>query len=771
MLGAGIIIGVVGRMWIWQSDILKAEKEIVRFRKNFFVQTLPKELMLQVSADTRYILEVNGVRACIGPCRSNQFVRYFEMVDIAQHLFPGKNAISAVVIHYPKDCYGAKRFETGGMGLVSSSRGGFAMLEQGGAYGLTTNSSWKCAIDESYSFAFSTEARLAGDMECVDGKHDRQFWKTPDFDDTLWNNCIELEDMNVSNKYGWLNCHQLAPRPIPMLYETPKQFIDFPKDPDALTIPGGSCRTFVLDAGEFQTGYIRLAIEGGDGSDVQIMYAESYCYHDAKDGKIKKGLRNDAKSGFIHGEIDKYIAGKGTQVYEPFFFRTFRFVKVTVLTKQYPLTITDISFRETGYPLKVSGYFKSDDERDEKMWEISVRTLKRCMHETYEDCPYYEQVQYIMDTRLEALFTYYLSGDNRLAKKAIEDFLSTQLINGLTACNAPANYVQVIPGFSLQLIMMIKEYYLYNGEKDDIKRWLPKMESILNYFINKIDKNTGLVKNIGYWEFADWVEEWTKDCGACISPDDHYNYLYNMMFASALDDYAYLCSEFGRNDMSREILDIKSVLLTNLRKYAFCEAAGLFRHNENHGTFSQHAQIWAVLCGLVKDEEACQIMTASLQKPSLFKCSYSFLFFFFRAMEKTGLYNGFHDMWKAWYALMELGVSTWPEDPVNQRSECHAWSSLHLYEFPAVILGVKPEKAGYEALRIEPHIMGRKYAAGKVVTCKGIVDVNWHIKENTFSITVTLPIKMAVTLVLPDGTIKQFDGDRIDEKCSVKMVK
>ena len=95
------------------------------------------------------------------------------------------------------------------------------------------------------------------------------------------------------------------------------------------------------------------------------------------------------------------------------------------------------------------------------IFQIGWRTARLCAVDTYMDCPYYEQLQYIGDTRIQALISYYNSGDDRLARHAIDMMSFSRLPEGITQSRYPTNNIQIIPPFSLLWIGMVSDYYKY----------------------------------------------------------------------------------------------------------------------------------------------------------------------------------------------------------------------------------------------------------------------------------------------------------------------
>jgi hypothetical protein len=89
--------------WIWVADYndTSAEGKVCLFRREFVLSAAQTEpCLLQVSADTRYRLYVNNIRASIGPCKSYPERWYYETVDIQPYLRVGTNVITATVLRF-----------------------------------------------------------------------------------------------------------------------------------------------------------------------------------------------------------------------------------------------------------------------------------------------------------------------------------------------------------------------------------------------------------------------------------------------------------------------------------------------------------------------------------------------------------------------------------------------------------------------------------------------------------------------------------------------
>ena len=94
------------------------------------------------------------------------------------------------------------------------------------------------------------------------------------------------------------------------------------------------------------------------------------------------------------------------------------------------------------------------------------------------------------------------------------------------------------------------------------------------------------------------------------------------------------------------------------------------------------------------------------------------------------MYELTESCWDIWQRMIDKHAVTCVEDEVQERSECHAWGALILYELPSVILGVRPAKPGYEEIAVNPVPGYLSSAEGQVITPKGIVQVKWTREQN-----------------------------------------
>ena len=98
------------------------------------------------------------------------------------------------------------------------------------------------------------------------------------------------------------------------------------------------------------------------------------------------------------------------------------------------------------YPFRNETTFSAPGHEElGRMLEIGWRTARLCANETYMDCPYYEQLQYFGDTRIQAMISMYNTSDPYMVKNAIEQGRQSMVAEGITMSRYPSSVHQLYP--------------------------------------------------------------------------------------------------------------------------------------------------------------------------------------------------------------------------------------------------------------------------------------------------------------------------------------
>ena len=729
--------------------------EICYFKTIFTLDTVPQNAVMSISANARYNLYVNGQEILNGPCKGDHWHQYTDEINIAPYLNWGKNTVAVKVIAFPPyEANGQDRTNYGPFWNMANAAGPMLILHCDlPETNISTGcSDWYYLNDTAISWKMQGLTFWLGCAEDVDASKLPQGWEC---DLEIPNNfapVITHHDTIVN--YGEIMPMPLYHRPINYMLRLNKS-LKFPQN-DQVEIPPNTTEEILLDAKDMTTSFVYMPVEGGAGSTITMLYSEGFAKFD-ENGRSYKDVRS-IPTASLPGMEDIFHPCGGEYTYSPSWFRTFRFLRLTITTKDQPLTIKNLRLTETRYPLANKVTFNAPQASwVKKVWDISLRTLQLCMHETYEDCPFYEQLQYTIDTRLQILFTYAISNDTELARKTIHEFHSSILPEGILQSRYPSKLPQVIPMFSLHWIFMLHDYYIETGDTQILERYRPTVESILAWYNRKTGPDN-LVEYLPYWDFADWAPEWEDTRGVATASAHGPSTIQNLVYAYALRVGADIMGILGISVLCTRYQSEQGAILKSIEDLCWCKNRKMYKEGPKVNEYSQHAQMWAVLNNRSGGQHPWLFMEAILKDDRLIPCSFVMKYFFFRALDKTNKYEATEKLWSLWQDLLKLDLTTVPEIPGKYtRSDCHAWGALILHELPRKFLGVSPQTPGYETIYIQPKGLFLKELSGTVPTPKGDVKVSWSVEDGMFRLTGHTPIP--ATVELPNGEEYNVTGD------------
>ena len=739
--------------WISVPESGALDYGVYYFRKDVNLATVPATYVVHVTGDNRYKLYVNEQLVSMGPAKGDALHWNYETVDLAPYLNAGNNVIAALVYNE-----GPTRPDS----QISISSG-LLLQGEGESADLYTDKNWKCIQDPAYSpvTAIVKGYYVSGPGEKVDMNVTLSNWNKADADLSAWKEAQEgpagkpVDVLDIQN----FDYHLLRPSTLPQMERTPFAL------GQAFTVPAHSQKVVLLDNKVLTNAYFHLKMSGGKNAQVKIGYAEALYIPDGEgpaydltpeqiaqlpeeylsyvlSPKVKgKGNRNETEGKVFIGREDRLISnGLKSQQFTTLSWRTFRYVRLTVETADEPLTIEETSGIFTGYPFTLDASLNTNRQELKDILEIGWRTARLCAWETYMDCPYYEQLQYLGDTRIQALVTLYNSADDRLVKNFLHLADISRNADGITKSRYPTTIPQHIPPYVLSYIYALHDYLMYGADTQFVMDLLPGAEQIMTYF-SRYQQADGRVKNLPAWNFSDWVndkpESWHS--GVQLRGADGCTSVMDLQLLYAYELMSHMEAVRGNTWLAGEYAKEAAKLTEGVKKAYWNAEKGLFANRAEQDYYSQHGNALAILCGIVEDPKA---LAQKLQADaSLAQCTIYYKYYLYEAYVKAGLGNDYLNWLDIWRENIAMGLTTWGEDAdvFGTRSDCHAWGSSPNIELYRTVLGIDSDAVAFKKVRIEPRLGELKEIGGTIPHPQGAITVQYKVKGNHIQGTVELP--------------------------------
>ena len=692
--------------WIWDAENLTEKNVWMCLNKKVTLDKLPKKLVADISADSKYWLYINGEAVVFeggvkrGP---NENGSYYDSIDIAPYLRKGENSICALVWYWDDET---------SYSYNSSGQGGFLFEATGEGITIISDKSWRVKRSSAYvdSALYPPNYRLPEYSIYFDAREDNG-WLNEGYDFSTWKNATEY-DVGGKGAYG-----KLYPRGIPFLKDYGLKDYENSKDYENYTVSKAFGEKITVDIpyNAQLTPYLKIVAPAG------------------------KKIRITTENTLIGAVSTTYITKEGEQEFE-----SLGWFNGEHITYKIPkdVTIVSLKYRETGYDSSFCGDFKCDDEFMNSLWQKSLRTLYVTMRDNFMDCPDRERAQWWGDVTSEMIMTMYSMDSNSylLYQKGVEAMLShvddTKVLQ--TVVPISGDYFE-LPVQQLAGIVGFLTYYEYTGDKAFVEKVYGASLDYLKLW--EIGENNLVVHRSGSWDWPDWGNK--ADMTAIENAWVYY----------ALSATEEMARVLGKKDDISFITERKETISKGYK--ALWTEEG-FRSDDVKEP-DDRANALAVLSGLADKEQYATIknVLTTTQNSSPYM-----EYYVLEALCKMGEYEVARDRIKDRYeGMMNEDYSTlWEFWDEWRGTKNHAWSGGPLVIMSKHFAGITPTAAGYEKVKIDPQYTLSDNMNCTVPSVKGLITLDYKNNNGQYAINLTIPQGMKAVLYVPDNAVVKINS-------------
>lgn len=404
--------------------------------------------------------------------------------------------------------------------------------------------------------------------------------------------------------------------------------------------------------------------------------------------------------------------------------KAFRYI---YLVPEAGFTCGRISMEYEYLPVDYRGSFRCNDEELNKIWEVAAYTMHLTTREFFIDGIKRDRWAWSGDAIQSYLMNYYLFFDQETVKRTI------WLLRGKDPVTCHLN---TILDYTFFWFLSIYDYYMYTGDKQFVAQIYPRMQSLMEYVLERRNGN-GMVEGLnGDWVFVDWSD-------AKLDKNGELSF-EQVLFCRSLETMT-LCAQLLGNEKDALLYEqLATGLRAQLLPYFWDEEKKALVNNRVNGKRSnvvtRYANMFATFFDYFSEEQKKEVKTSVLLNDSISAITTPYMRFYeMDALCSMGEQaQVLKDIKAYWGGMLSEGATTFwekynPEEEGRQhyamynrpygKSLCHAWGASPIYLLGKYYLGVKPLKEGYKEFAIEPVLGGLKWMEGTVPTPNGEIRI------------------------------------------------
>ncbi len=721
--------------WIWHNDY-----KIQNVYLNFFDKLNAKsgkKYTMYISADSNYALYINGTFVESGQFADYPEYKIYDTLDITPFVKEGENEIKIVGFWHGRD-WATYRHEPAGM-LYAVEEDGAVVLVSDESTTVCHNS---CFKNEGVGFV---SPQVGFTFDCDLTKEDeKNALKNADIQDkpaTLYPRAIKKLDIGspkASKIVAWGEIKDVSGDYLCPGDKMHHAYMAYRRTVEKVSLPSEEGYTyqtrlddseglyFIIDLGAESVGYINLDLDLPQDTKMTVAFGEHL-----DDMRVRSYIDTREFTAVI-------TAKKGRNTFfNPLRRLGMRYLQLNIYTKSIKIHYAGI--RPTVYPVSDVPYFKCSDHLHNKIYDICIDTLKHCMHEHYEDCPWREQALYAMDSRNQMLCGYYTFGEYEFARESLRLIARSIKDNNFIDLIAPGRFCFSIPSFCAVFVTQIYEYVQHSGDLNFIDEMKPYLERIVGEFVSRIDEKGILEKPQNtqpteFWNFYEWQEG--LDGHAFDKLHRVYDAPLNAFVSMALRSYAYILGFAGDEAGKNKYMQMHNDLNTAIDKFYWDEKENAYYSFVNAETgdryhFSQLNQALIVYCGACPEEKLDTVLD-KIAHADFHEATLSHKIFVYEALMKRPdtyakfVMNEIADIWG--YMLYHNATTFWEDiggadSFLEAGSLCHGWSATPTYIYFKYGAGIKAREGEIATYDIKPENCGLYECQAYITTPKGEITV------------------------------------------------